>query len=206
MTQSTFTTIKWFNKILKCCSQTMRAFLSQYFACLPWSFASCVSGLRRVETESHFAYAVRITSMFLRTARFLCVLYAEICVKATTALISGQVYLSPTYMVLATIADQRKWRQIRISAVVSSGWERNGTHHNATSSALFLRANRPTFFSCSSCLSSSSRAPILSFSLCRSSWRACRHSRSTFTFVSSAFLQHKTQFLSTTVNPSAVYS
>ena len=39
--------------------------------------------LRRVETESRFAYAVRITSTILRTARFLCVLYAEICINAT---------------------------------------------------------------------------------------------------------------------------
>ena len=50
-------------------------------ACLPWSFASC--SLRRAETL--FAYAVRIASMILRTARFLCVLYAEICVNATAA-------------------------------------------------------------------------------------------------------------------------
>ena len=32
-----------------------------------------------------FAYAVRITSMILHTARFLCVVYTEICVNATTA-------------------------------------------------------------------------------------------------------------------------
>ena len=46
--------------------------------CLPWSFASC--SLRRVETR-FFVYAVRIASMILRTTRFVCVLYAEICVN-----------------------------------------------------------------------------------------------------------------------------
>ena len=41
--------------------------------------------LRRVETESRFAYAVRITFVILRTARFLCVqYYAEIWVNATS--------------------------------------------------------------------------------------------------------------------------
>ena len=39
--------------------------------------------LRCVETKSRFfAYTVRITSMILQTARFLCVTYAEICVNA----------------------------------------------------------------------------------------------------------------------------
>ena len=41
--------------------------------------------LRRVETESHFfAYLpVDIASMILCTARFLCIIYTEICVNAT---------------------------------------------------------------------------------------------------------------------------
>ena len=41
--------------------------------------------LKRVETEARFffAYAVRIASIILRTARFLCVLYADIRANAT---------------------------------------------------------------------------------------------------------------------------
>ena len=48
---------------------------------LPSAIAASCS-LRRVETVPLFAYAVRIASMILRTARFLCVIYAEICVDA----------------------------------------------------------------------------------------------------------------------------
>ena len=62
--KSTTRFIKRFSKI-KCCSQTQtHAFLSKY------------SSMLRI--ESHF-----ITSMILCTARFLCNIYAEICVHAT---------------------------------------------------------------------------------------------------------------------------
>ena len=50
---------------------------------LMWSFAS---GLGHFETESrfwHMLYA-SIASMILHSARFLCVLYTEICIHATT--------------------------------------------------------------------------------------------------------------------------
>ena len=74
--------IKRFNEI-KCSSQTMRASLSHTRTC---SVIICVMfRLRCVETESWLsAYAVRIASIILHTARFLCVIYAEICVNATT--------------------------------------------------------------------------------------------------------------------------
>ena len=49
--------------------------------CLPWSFA-CVQFETCWDWIRLFAHAVRITSMILRTARCLCVLYAEICVNA----------------------------------------------------------------------------------------------------------------------------
>ena len=53
---------------------------------MPSAIACLLCSLRRVDTEARFlAYAVRIASMILRTARFLCVLYAEICVNATAA-------------------------------------------------------------------------------------------------------------------------
>ena len=58
------------------CSQTMHA-------------SMCSRHVLFGTTESRFffffAYAVRIASVILRTARFLCVPYAEICVNATTA-------------------------------------------------------------------------------------------------------------------------
>ena len=57
-----------------------------------------------------FAYAVRITSMTLRTATFLCVLCAEICVNATAASRDEHGYM-------VTSADQRKWRQTHLSTV-----------------------------------------------------------------------------------------
>ena len=45
--------------------------------CLPWC----------VEIESHFLhFCVHIASMFLRTARFLCVISREICINATLVL------------------------------------------------------------------------------------------------------------------------
>ena len=45
---------------------------------------SLVCSLRRVESESRiFAHAVRVASMILRTVRFLCILYEEMCVNAT---------------------------------------------------------------------------------------------------------------------------
>ena len=41
--------------------------------------------LQCVETESRFsAYTVRVASMILCTARFLCVVYTESCVNATS--------------------------------------------------------------------------------------------------------------------------
>ena len=81
----TFTTkfITRFSEI-RCSSQTMRAFLSHTRV---FSMIVCVMFffMGRVETEScfFFAYAVRIASMILRTARFLSVTYGEICVNAT---------------------------------------------------------------------------------------------------------------------------
>ena len=82
--KSSFTTkfIRRFSEI-KCSSQTMRAFLSHTRVC------SVI--LRHVLFETCWdrvpfffsAYAVRIASMILRTARFLCVICAEICVNAT---------------------------------------------------------------------------------------------------------------------------
>ena len=80
--KSTFTTgfIKRFSEIL--CSQTICAFLSQYSRAfrdrLP-QFETCWDRVPLI------AYAVRIASMILRTAGFLCVLYTEICVNATLA-------------------------------------------------------------------------------------------------------------------------
>ena len=53
-------------------------------ACLPWSFVSCVVW-NVLRLNPAFAYAVRTTSMVLRTARFVCVPYAEICVNANAA-------------------------------------------------------------------------------------------------------------------------
>ena len=64
----TFTTIPRFSDILKY-SQTMRACLSQYLRAFLDRLFMC--SLRRVEAESPaFAYAVRISSMILRSARF----------------------------------------------------------------------------------------------------------------------------------------
>ena len=86
--KSTFTTkfIKRFSEI-KRSSQTMRAFLSHTRVC---SVIVCVMFcLRLAETKSRccfFAYAVLITFMILRTARFVCVIYAEICVNAAAVL------------------------------------------------------------------------------------------------------------------------
>ena len=51
-------------------------------ACLPWSFAWWVVS-DALDQYPLFAYTVRITSMILRTARFLYVLYADICINAT---------------------------------------------------------------------------------------------------------------------------
>ena len=60
----------------------MPAFLTPTRVC---SVIVCVMFcLRRVETESRFcAYAVRVAPMILRTAGFLCALYADTCVNAT---------------------------------------------------------------------------------------------------------------------------
>ena len=57
--------------------------------------------LRHVETESRFffAYAVRIASMILHTAIFLCVLYAEICVNAI-------LIITPIIMIMTIIAHR----------------------------------------------------------------------------------------------------
>ena len=50
--------------------------------------------LECVETETCFsAFAVRIASMIFRTARLLCVIYAEICAKATPGFLSGSFRL-----------------------------------------------------------------------------------------------------------------
>ena len=46
-----------------------------------------------------FAYAVRIASMLLRTARFLCVTYADICVNATP----GSVVMSGDALPLSCV-------------------------------------------------------------------------------------------------------
>ena len=52
---------------------------------------------RLVGTESRFsAFAVRIASVILRTARLLCVLYAEICVNATAEVFSSPEILHHT--------------------------------------------------------------------------------------------------------------
>ena len=66
--KSTFTTgfIKRFGKIK--CSQTMRAFFLKYSSVL---------------RPSSVFLRTRIASMILCTARFVCVVYIEICVKAT---------------------------------------------------------------------------------------------------------------------------
>ena len=60
--------------------------------------------LRRVETESRFfAYAVRITSMILRTARFLWEIYAEIFINAT----AGEgILIDPVYV---SVISPRFW-------------------------------------------------------------------------------------------------
>ena len=75
---STFITIKRFNEIRKCCSQTMRAFLSKYPRAICDSFS-------RVETESRF-----LRTLYASLPCF-CVqldLYAEICVNATHGTLS----------------------------------------------------------------------------------------------------------------------
>ena len=76
----TFGVIKRFSEILS--SQTICAFLSQYSRAfrdrLP-QFETCWDRVPLI------AYAVRIASMILRTAGFLCALYTEICVNATLA-------------------------------------------------------------------------------------------------------------------------
>ena len=79
--KSTFTTefIKRFSEVI-CSSQTMHTFLSHACVC---SVIVCIMFCVRyeLETKSRFlAYAALITSMILRTARFLCVIYAEISV------------------------------------------------------------------------------------------------------------------------------
>ena len=59
----------------------MRAFLSQYSRAFRDRLPRVVWDVLR--PNSAFAYAVRMASMILRTARFLCVPYAEIRVNAT---------------------------------------------------------------------------------------------------------------------------
>ena len=60
------------------------------YACFPFTYSHVFhDNLRHVlvETESRFfAYAVNIASMILLTARFLCVIYTEICINVTAAL------------------------------------------------------------------------------------------------------------------------
>ena len=85
--------------------KTIRAFHSQYTR-LPWSFASCWD---RVPL---FAYTVRIASMILRTAKFLCVLYAEICVNATAA---GNVEQAASYLdQQISLHSISRWRRLRL--------------------------------------------------------------------------------------------
>ena len=90
-------------------SQAMHTFLSHTSVCsVTHMFSICciMFCLRRVETKSHFfAYTVHITSMILRTVKFLCILYAEICV--TWPLSQNQTYHSfLTEMCLSTISQQ----------------------------------------------------------------------------------------------------
>ena len=69
----------------------MHAFLSHTRLCSVIVFAMFC--LRCVETESCFlAYTVRIASMTLRTAGFLCVIYAEIGINITTEHHKGLKY------------------------------------------------------------------------------------------------------------------
>ena len=70
---------------IKCSLQTMRALSLLILAYVPWWFALCFVWDVLRSSPVSFAYAVRIASMTLRTARFLCVICAEICVKATFA-------------------------------------------------------------------------------------------------------------------------
>ena len=57
-------------------------FLFTIIVSLPWSFASCEGWDVLRLNPAFFAWAVPIASMTLRTARFVCVLYAELCVNA----------------------------------------------------------------------------------------------------------------------------
>ena len=80
--KSTLTTkfIKRLSEI-KCYSQTMHAFLSHTSAC---SVIVCVVLIETCwDRVPFFAYVTCIAPMILRTTRFLCVIYAEICVTAT---------------------------------------------------------------------------------------------------------------------------
>ena len=68
---------KYWNDVHKRCA------LSFHNTCVP-SVICRMCSLRRVETESRFLHLyASLQSMLLRTARFLCVLDAEICVTAT---------------------------------------------------------------------------------------------------------------------------
>ena len=84
--KSTFTTrlIRQFSKIKR--SQIMRAFPSQYSSVIVFLYV-VRDVLRSIVPV--LAYAVRIAAMILRTARFLCVLCAEICVNATPGIVTA---------------------------------------------------------------------------------------------------------------------
>ena len=138
-----------FREMLKCFSQTMRVLLSKYSRAfrdrLPHVyFETCW------EWIALFAYAVRIASMILRRARFLCVLFADICVKASPDTFkddeshSGLIANPPApswHTLSPTLKESEfhvqtlrvKFRGLIACWLYESGWELNIAHQLSVS-------------------------------------------------------------------------